>query len=56
MNQQERDELLIRIDERVDQLRKDVKEVKPLRKRITRLEILLAVVGASGGISLGVLT
>lgn len=53
MKPKERDELLIRIDERVDELRKSV---PPLRKRITRLEILLAAVCASGGISIGVLT
>lgn len=53
MNEEERDELLIRIDERVRSL---ASVVPSLRKRITRLEILLAAVCASGGISIGVLT
>lgn len=46
MTEEERDELLIRIDERVS----------GLPKRVRMLEIAVAVIATSGGISIGVLT
>ena len=51
MNQGDRDELLIRIDERVEELRQ---KTKGLPARVLRLEIIVPIIAAATGIYLGV--
>ncbi len=51
MNQTERDEMLIRIDERVEELRK---KMNGLPARVLRLEIIVPIIAAATGIYLGV--
>ena len=51
MNQEERDELIIRIDERVEELRQ---KTTGLPGRVLRLEIIVPLIAAATGISIGV--
>ena len=60
MNDEQRDELLIRIDERVKDIKEDdIPEIKAglkdHNKRIRRIELILAASGIVGGGILGVI-
>lgn len=48
-------DLLIRIDERVETLQDDVKEMNGLKRRVTRLEVILGLLPIGGGTIAGIM-